>query len=88
MDVPNTNENVVHCDDKKREMIAKLNGNLKIMGAAIRIGNIEVVDQSNFEAYRNVDARSYMYRIAIKPPGKLGEFNVPIEEVDRCYIIE
>lgn len=74
--------------EKKREMIANLNESLKIMRASIRIGDMEVVDETNFEAHRNVAKRSYMYRIAIKPPGKIGEFSVPIEEVDRCFIIE
>lgn len=88
VDVANTDGNVLHCAEKKREMIANLNDNLKILRAAIRVGDIEVVDRTNFEAHRNVIERSYMYRIAIKPTAKLGEFNIPIEEVDRCYVVE
>lgn len=88
VDVPNIDENALLCDDKKCEMIANLNGNLNILRAAIRVSDIEIVDQTNFEAYRNVAQRSYMYRIAIKPTGKIGEFNIPIEEIDRCFIIE
>lgn len=88
VDVSNNGESTLLCDDKKGQMIADLNGNLNILRAAIRVSDIEIVDQTNFEAYRNVDERSYMYRIAIKPTAKAGEFNIPIEEVDRCFIIE
>lgn len=88
VDVPNIDENALLCDDKKYEMIANLNGNLNILRAAIRISDIEIVDQTNFEAYRNVAERSYMYRIGVKPTGRIGEFNIPIEEIDRCFIIE
>lgn len=76
------------CDDNKREMIANLNDNLKILRAAIRISDIEIVDPANFEAHRNVTERSYMYRIAVKPAGQIGELCIPIEEVDRCFFIE
>lgn len=89
MDVPNVDANAALCDDKKLVMIANLNENLKILRAAIRIGDIEIVNHTNFEAHRNVNERTYMYRIAIKStPPKNGEFNIPIEEVDRCYFIE
>lgn len=88
VDIPDVDENTVLHDDKKFEMIADLNENLKVLRAAIRIGDIEIVNRTNFEAYRNVDKRSYMYRIGIKPTGKNGEFNVPIEEIDRCFFIE
>lgn len=69
-------------------MITNLNYNLNNLRAAIHVNDIEIVDASNFEAHRNVAQRSYMYRIAIKPTAKNGEFNIPIEEVDRCYVIE
>lgn len=88
VDVPHAVENASLCDEKKSEIIANLNGNLNILRAAIRINDIEIVDKTNFEAYRNVAKRSYMYRIAIKPTGKIGEFDIPIEEVDRCFVIE
>lgn len=86
VDVPKGN--ALFCDDKKSEMITNLNYNLNNLSAAIHVNDIEVVDASNFEAHRNVAQRSYMYRIAIKPTAKLGEFNIPIEEVDRCYVVE
>lgn len=88
VDVPNDDRNVMLCDNKKREIIANLNENLMILRAAIRINDVEIVDTTNFEAHRNVTDRSYMYRIAVKPVGKTGEFTIPIEEVDRCFVIE
>lgn len=88
VDVPNPDGNATLCDNKKSEIITNLNYNLNILRAAIHVNDVEIVDASNFEAYRNVAERSYMYRIAVKPTSKSGEFNIPIEEVDRCYIIE
>lgn len=90
VDVPNNDSkgSALLCNDKKSEMITNLNYNLNNLSAAIHVNDIEVVDASNFEAHRNVAQRSYMYRIAIKPTAKLGEFNIPIEEVDRCYVVE
>lgn len=88
MDVPNNNGNMQLCDEKKNEMIANLNYNLNNLRTNIHVNDIEIVDSTNFKAFRNVAERSYMYRIAIKPTSKVGEFNIPIEEVDRCYIIE
>lgn len=79
---PKLNENT------KSELTAALNSNLKIMRAAIRINDVEVVDETNFSAFRNVLDRSYLYRMAIKPKGNEDEFTMPIEEIDRCYIIE
>lgn len=72
----------------KPDLIAALNINLKLARAAIRINDAELVDSTNFMAHRNVEHRTYLYRIAVKPKGKPGEFLVPIEEVDRCFFIE
>lgn len=75
-------------EDKKHDMIAGLNEKLKNLRAVIRIHDVEIVDETNFSAFRNVLDRSYMYRIAVKPKVNDEEYTIPIEELDRCYIIE
>ncbi|XP_031622428.1 tRNA pseudouridine synthase-like 1 [Contarinia nasturtii] len=75
-------------ENEKMEIIATLNENLKYQNAAIRISDINRVDEKTFSAFRNVESRSYMYRIAITSRNKRGECIVPIEEVDRCYFVE
>jgi len=73
----------------KLELLAALNVNLKYNRAAIRINDVELVDEANFMAHRNVENRKYLYRIAVKrAPSKIGDFIVPIEEVSRCYFIQ
>lgn len=87
VDVKNQNE-ITFTDDIKRDMIAGLNGNLKILKAAIRINDVDIVDDKTFSAFRNVQCRSYMYRIAVKPKGTQDDLVLPIEEISRCYIVE
>lgn len=88
MDVTNAEE-VLLTDDLKRDMIAQLNGNLNILNAPIRINDVDIVNNINFSAYRNVLNRSYMYRIAVKIRDESkDEVMIPIEEVSRCFIIE
>lgn len=69
-------------------MIATLNDNLKFQRAAIRINEIEIVDEHTFMAHRNVESRTYLYRLAIIRENRLDDFAIPIELIDRCYIIE
>lgn len=83
-DVENTSFTV----NDKCKIITTLNDNLKFLRAAVRINDVAIVDEGCFEAYRNVKCRSYLYRLAVKPTAKKGEFTIPIEEVDRCYVIE
>lgn len=73
---------------EKLETIAVLNDNLKYNNAPVRISDIIRVDEKTFSAFRNVESRTYMYRIAITSKNKPGEYIVPIDEVDRCYFLE
>lgn len=65
-----------------------MNDNLKYQGASIRINDVELVDQNTFMAYRNVKSRKYLYRLAITPKTKPSDVTVPIEIIDRCFVIE
>lgn len=89
VDVKN-DEKVSYTDSTKHEMIALLNSNLKGVKAAIRIQDVNIVNETNFSAFRNALDRSYLYRIAVKPKQIHDEHEhfIPIEEVDRCFIIE
>lgn len=81
-------DDVALSDTVKSQIISTLNDSLKVAKAAIRVNEVEIVDETNFMAYRNVKDRSYLYRIAVKPNAKTDEFNIPIEEIDRCFFIE
>lgn len=89
VDVKN-DENISFTKNNKHEMIARLNNNLKVLKAPIRINDVNIVDETNFSAYRNVLNRSYLYRIAVeqKQIHDEHEHTIPIEEVSRCFIIE
>lgn len=78
----------ISSDIDKFKMIATLNDNLKFQRAAIRVNEIDVVDENTFMAHRNVESRTYLYRLAIIPKKKPDDFAIPIEIVDRCVIIE
>lgn len=85
-DVEDTNRSF---ETLKPELLAALNVNLKYNRAAIRINHVELVDEANFMAHRNVENRKYLYRIAVKrDSSKIDNLTVPIEEVDRCYFIQ
>lgn len=71
----------------KYEMMAVLNENFKYARGAVRVNDIEIVDATKFEAHRNVESRTYMYRIAIAPNDSECDEIFPIEEVNRCHII-
>lgn len=73
---------------EKYEMIAFFNDNLKIQRASIRINDIEKVDKNTFMAHRNVESRTYLYRLAITPKTNPGDIAIPIEVIDRCFFIE
>ncbi|XP_055310398.1 tRNA pseudouridine synthase-like 1 [Sitodiplosis mosellana] len=73
-------------EEEKYEIIAALNDNLKWQKAAVRINAINLVDENSFEAYRNVENRTYLYRLAVQWRGKPKE--PPIEEIDRCFVVE
>lgn len=75
-------------ENKKFEMIATLNNNFKYQRAAIRINDIGIVNKNTFMAFRNVESRTYVYRIAITPANKPSAIVLPIEMLDRCFIIE
>lgn len=72
-------------EHKKYKMIATLNETFKFQSAAIRVNDIEIVNENTFMAYRNVENRSYLYRIATTSDE---EAVMPIEELDRCFLIK
>lgn len=89
IDIPNDVE--VDTD----EMLTELNERLRHHKQSIRINDIEIVNNEQFSAFRNVLSRSYLYRIAIQKKSEMCEHLVnyneaffPIEEVDRCYFIK
>lgn len=89
IDIPNDIE--VDTD----EMITELNEKLRQLKQSIRINDIEIINNGQFSAFRNVLSRSYLYRIAIQKKSELNtnllnhnETLFPIEEVDRCYFIK
>lgn len=81
-------DNAPLSDDVKSQIISTLNDSLRIAKAAVRVNHVEIVNETNFLAHRNVQDRSYLYRIAVKQKTKANEFNIPIEEIDRCFFIE
>lgn len=93
IDIPNDVE--VDTD----EMTTELNEKLRQHKQSIRINDIEIVNNEQFSAFRNVLSRSYLYRIAIQKKSELNTHLLnhnealfpnafPIEEVDRCYFIK
>lgn len=81
--------NATQFDDEKYRMIASLNENLRIHNASIRVNDVDLVDKNTFMAYRNVESRTYLYRIAVPHGDKPNDqFTTPIELVDRCFVVE